>query len=251
MTTERHDVVIIGGGHNGLIVAAYLAKAGLDICVIEAQDKIGGGVRTDELTLPGFKHDSASAMHGVISSNPLIHRDELGLKSKYGLRYIYPDKGFACLFPDDTVLVFEKDIDKTCESISKVSERDAEAYRRFHQAMTQMLKVASVAMFSPPPSWGAMISLFDASEEGREFLRIILSSAWDIVEDWFESDYVKIALSRFCSEMMIGPQEKGTASPIFFVSSLHKWGWPLPEGGSGALTEALSACLKDHGGSIT
>ncbi len=250
MATEKHDVVIIGGGHNGLIVAVYLAKAGLDVCVVESQDKIGGGVKSEELTLPGFIHDPASVMHGTISSNPLIHRDELGLKSKYGLKYIYPEKEFACIFPDNTALVFERNLDRTCESISKVSHRDAEAYRKLYQVTSQMLKVASVAMFSPPPSWGAMVSLFDASEEGREFLRVILSSAWDIVEDWFESDKVKIALTRFCSEMMVGPEEKGTGSAMFFVSSLHAWGWPLPVGGSGALTEALSACLKDLGGTI-
>jgi len=250
MAAEKYDIVIIGGGHNGLLAAAYLAKAGLNVCVVESQEKVGGGVRTEELTLPGFKHDPASVMHGTISSNPVIHRDELGLISKYGLKYIYPEKEFACIFPDHTTLVFERNIDKTCESIHKVSGRDAEAYRKFHKATSQMLKVASVAMFSPPPSWGAMVSLFDASEEGREFLRIIFSSAMDIVEDWFESDQMKIALTRFCSEMMIGPEEKGTGYAMFFVSSLHAWGWPLPVGGSGALTEALARCLKDHGGTI-
>jgi len=95
-----------------------------------------------------------------------------------------------------------------------------------------------------------MVSFLDASEEGKEYFRLILSSAWDVVGDWFESDKVKIALTRFCAEMMIGPQEKGTAGPMFFVSSLHSWGFPLPVGGSGALTEALTACLKDHGATM-
>ena len=60
---EKHDVVVVGGGHNGLIVAAYLAKAGLDVCVVERQDKVGGGVITREVTLPGFKQDTISTQH--------------------------------------------------------------------------------------------------------------------------------------------------------------------------------------------
>ncbi len=250
MAAEKHEVVVIGGGHNGLIVAAYLAKAGVDVCVVEMKDEVGGGVITKELTLPGFKHDPASVMHGMISANPLIHRDELGLKSKYGLNYLFHDKEFAVIFPDDRALVFYRDIDKTCESISRFSQRDAEAYRKFNKAATQMLRIASVAMFSPPPSWGTMMSLFDASEEGREFLRIVLSSAIDVVEDWFESDEMKIALSRFASEVMVGPHEKGTGNAMFFVASLHTWGWGMPAGGSGELTRALAALIGDSGGTI-
>ncbi|MBI2847627.1 MAG: NAD(P)/FAD-dependent oxidoreductase [Chloroflexi bacterium] len=247
---EKHDVVIVGGGHNGLVVAAYLAKAGVDVCVVEMKDEVGGAVITKELTLPGFKHDPGSVMHGMISANPLIHRDELGLKSKYGLKYTVPDRQFAVIFPDDSSLVFYRDIDKTCESISQFSRKDAEAYRRFHKSASEMLKVASVAAFSPPPSWGTMMSFFDASEEGREFLRIALSSAVDVAEDWFESEQLKIALTRFASEAMTGPQEKGTGRIMFFVTSLHSWGWGVPVGGSGSLTKALAAFIKDNGGTI-
>jgi len=247
---EKHEVVIIGGGHNGLIVAAYLLKAGVDVCVIEKQAMVGGGAITQELTLPGFKHDPASIMHGMISANPLIHRDELGLKSKYGLNYLFPDKEFAVIFPDDRALVFYRDIDKTCQSISQFSERDAEAYRKFHKSATDMLKVASVAMFSPPPAWGTMMSFFDASAQGQDFLRTVLSSAIDVTNDWFEGDHIKIALARFASEVMVGPQEKGTGNAMFFVASLHSWGWGLPVGGSGALTEALAALVQDSGGTI-
>ncbi len=247
---QNHEVVIIGGGHNGLIVAAYLARAGVDVCVVEITDEVGGGVITKELTLPGFKHDAASTLHGMMSPNPLIHRDELGLKSKYGLNYLLPDKQFAVIFPDDRALVFDRDIDKTCASISQFSERDAETYRKFHVAAVQMLRVASVAMYSPPPAWGTMMSLLDASEEGREYLRTILSSAVDVADDWFEDERVKIALARFASEVMVGPREKGTGQAMFFVASLHSWGWGLAVGGSGALTQALAASIRDSGGTI-
>ena len=70
----KHEVVIAGGGHNGLVVAAYLARAGVDVCVVEMQDKVGGAVRTAELTVPGFKHDPFSLEHGLLQANPLIQQ---------------------------------------------------------------------------------------------------------------------------------------------------------------------------------
>ncbi|MBU2608701.1 MAG: NAD(P)/FAD-dependent oxidoreductase [Chloroflexi bacterium] len=248
--SEQYDVVIIGAGHNGLIVAAYLLKAGLNVCVVESEDKVGGGVISRELTLPGFKHDPASMMHGIIAANPIIHQDELGLMSKYGLKYVYTEKPFAVIFPDNRALVFQHDLDKTCESISQFSERDAEAYRRFNRAAIDMRKVAQMGMFSPPPPWGTMMSVLSASVEGQEFMHVILSSALDVAGDWFESEEVKIALARYASEIMIGPREKGTGNGMWFISGMHSWGMAIPVGGSGALSDALAACVQDNGGTI-
>lgn len=250
MTAGKHDVVIIGGGHNGLAAGAYLAKAGLDVCVVERQDIVGGAVATRELTLPGFKHEVGAYMHGIIQANPMIRADELGLKSKYGLKYIYPEKMFEAVFPDGRTMCFYRDLDRTCESIAEFSPRDAEAYRRFFKASRSMLRIVSVAMFSPVPKWGAMMSFLDASEEGREFLKTIMSSSADIADDWFENDEVKVALTRFAAEMMVSPYEKGTGNAMFFTSSLHAGGYGLVEGGSGSLCNSLAACILDNGGTI-
>lgn len=102
---ETYDAIVIGAGHNGLIVAAYLAKAGLNFCVLERAGFIGGEIVTREVTVPGFKHDRAASAHNVIQANPLLLHDELGLKSKYGLQYIYPEANFANIYPDETAIV--------------------------------------------------------------------------------------------------------------------------------------------------
>jgi phytoene dehydrogenase-like protein len=128
--SEKYDIVIAGGGHNALVLGCYLAKAGVKVCVVERNEKVGGGVMTREYTLPGFKHDTHSVAHTIIQGNPLIQRDELGLKSKYGLRYVNPDKMTAAIFEDGTILEFYSDLERTCQSIAKFSQRDAEAYRR-------------------------------------------------------------------------------------------------------------------------
>ena len=251
MVTNEHDVVVIGGGHNGLIVAAYLAKAGLDVCVVEKEDKVGGGVITRELTLPGFKHDPHSVMHQTLRANPLIHQDELGLVSKYGLKYVSSDAQVAVVFPDNRALIFYRDVDKTCQSIAQFSKRDAETYPKYLDGCRKMLRVMTWGAFSPPPAFGALVALLDRSEDGRELLRVMLSSAQDIVEEWFESEQVKIAITRFASEAWVGPLEKGTGLNTFgFAPLLHRWGVAFPEGGSGALTQALAACIKDNGGTV-
>src|SRR5262245_65124545 len=89
--TKTHDIVVIGAGHNGLVAAAYLASAGKDVLVLERNPWSGGGVVTAELTGPGFAHDRFSTGHIFIQANPLIKNDELKLRSRYGLSYIYPE----------------------------------------------------------------------------------------------------------------------------------------------------------------
>ncbi|MFC1995730.1 phytoene desaturase family protein [Chloroflexota bacterium] len=246
---EKHEVVVIGGGHNGLIVAAYLAKAGVDVCIIERLDVVGGGVRTEESTLPGFKHDPFSIEHGLIQSNPIISRDELGLKSKYGLKYLTQDPGYGIIFPDDSALFVYHDMDKTCESISQFSERDAEVFPKFAKACENTSKILEDFMSSPPPDFGNMISFMEASEEGQEYLKLIMESALDVAEDWFESEQMRVALIRNASEIMLPPQQKGTGNFVSKFPIASTWA-SIAEGGSGRLAEVLSACIEDNGGTI-
>jgi len=246
---EKYDVVIIGGGHNGLIVAAYLAKAKVNVCVVELQDIVGGCVATREFT-PGFKQDIAGVMHMTIQASPMLHLDELGLKSKYGLKYIFPDIPGTVLFSDDTALCFYKDIDRMCESIKKFSVKDADAYLKFCQYMKKITAPIGIGMFTMPPRFGAMMSFLDSSEEGREYIRFILSSVHDIAEEWFESKQMRSAFVRWSSEEMVGPREKGTGLYAAGWPLFHSWGLAMPVGGSGALSEALAACIRDNGGTV-
>ena len=245
-----YDVIVVGGGHNGLIVAAYLARAGQSVCVLEASDIVGGAAASRQLTVPGFIHDPGATVHMTMQANPMIHRDELGLRSKYGLNYIAPDPQLAIVFPDDSALVFYRDMDKTCQSIAQFSRKDADMYRKFVGGAGQLLKAGGVATFSPAAPFGRLISLMDQSDMGREYLRVILSSTTDLAKEWFESEQMRIALNRWASEVMFSPQELGTGYYMFGLPHFHAWGIAWPEGGSGALTEKLAACIRDSGGTI-
>ncbi len=248
---SSHEVVIIGGGHNGLTVACYLAKAGVDVCVVEALPYIGGGVVSTESAAPGFKTDLCAVWHGVIQANPLILNDELGLLSKFGLKYINPENQFSVLFPDDTYITLYRDVDKTCESIAKFSDHDAEAYKKFHDWAGKLLDILSQGMFNPATPFGTMVSLLDQSEEGRDLLRSLMISGVDICDDWFESPELKSALTKFCAEALVSPKAKGTGLILFaFIPLTHKYGGAIPVGGSGALSEAMEKCILHYGGTI-
>ncbi len=248
---EKYEVVVVGAGHNGLMAAAYLAKAGVNVCVLENHSKVGGAVYTDELTIPGFKHDLCSAWHGNITPSPVLVKDELGLLSKFGLKYLYPENLTGVIFDDGTMFKHFRDLDKTCESIASFSEHDAEAYRKFHDWSINLLEMMLMGMYNPPPSFGTQASMMDSSPEGRIMLRAQMLSAWDICEEFFESDKLKIVISRYASELMVNPFTKGTGLALFvFIPMIHKYGGGIPIGGSGQLSEALAKCIEHFGGTI-
>ncbi|HEU4407533.1 MAG TPA: NAD(P)/FAD-dependent oxidoreductase [Polyangiaceae bacterium] len=248
---HQHEVVILGGGHNGLTVACYLAKAGVDVCVLEALPYTGGGVISPPTAAPGFKTDICSIWHGFIQANPLLVNDELELRSKFGLKYLTSENQFAVLFPDDSYINLDRDVDRTCQSIAKFSERDAEAYRRFCGWSKKMLGLLVRGMFNPPPPFGVFASMLEQSEEERALLRSLMVSALDICDEWFEDERLKVALMKFCAEASISPRTKGTGIVMFmFIPLTHEYGGAIPQGGSGALSEAMERRIVYHGGAI-
>ena len=249
--SNDYDVVIAGGGHNALVLGCYLAKAGLEVCIVERNEKLGGGVMTREYTLPGFRHDTHSVAHTLIQGNPLIRNDELGLKAKYGLKYINPDKMTAAIFDDDSILEFYSDIDRTCDAIARFSQHDADAYRAFNEQVFKTLDMLVMGMFSVPPSPGVQAAMLDQSAEGRELMRTQAISSWDLIEEWFEHPKVKIALARYASEAMTNPFDNGTGFGFYIILPyMYRYGTGVPVGGSWALAEALQHCFSDLGGSV-
>src|SRR5215471_10236693 len=123
--TDTFDVVVAGAGHNSLVAAAYLAKAGLSCLVLEASPDIGGDTSSAELTLPGFWHDTCSTAHNLIQASPMLRGDELGLAA-HGLEYLHPDPVVHLPFPDGSSLTMWRDEDRTCDEFARFSARDAQ-----------------------------------------------------------------------------------------------------------------------------
>jgi len=248
---SKYEVIVAGGGHNGLVVAGYLAKAGVKVLVVEAKPYCGGGTLTREVAAPGFKTDMASVAHGFIQPNPILKNDELQLLSKYGLEYFNPDKQVAGVFPDDRAILFNRSLDKTCESIAQFSRKDADAYRSFYNWAHQQLEMLLTGLYSPPPSFGTLNSMLETSPEGREMLRCMYLSAHDLATEWFESDHLINFCDRISSENMMDPRVDGSGMNLFlFVPLLHDYGWKVCKGGSGGLADALIRSIEDRGGEI-
>src|ERR1700691_2322862 len=127
---DRFDFIFAGAGHNSLICAAYLAKGGYKVLVLEGRPTIGGGTKTAEVCMPGFKEDLCSSVHSGISNNPLVRNNELPLRD-YGYgEYIDPDPVMHIPFLDGASITVWRDLDRTCESIARISKKDAETFRR-------------------------------------------------------------------------------------------------------------------------
>ncbi len=265
---ESFDIIVVGGGHNGLVAGAYLQKLGFEVCVIEQYPKIGGGVRSEEFTLPGFIHDFGSVTHQRVRNNPLIKNDELGLKSKYGLEYAIPEIPLAALFEDGTSLCVYKDLDKTVEAIAKISKDDAIAYRKFNKwgenFRTLMNKMADThePVQEMDIEFGSLFYKLSGYYQLRSCLlkfaplplySLLTGTFMDVIDYWFKHPKVRAFVAKMGSKAMVYPDDIATAIPgtIATLGSHTKgMGGGSPKGGSGAFTDKLGMCFSDLGGKI-
>ncbi len=115
-----YEFIVIGAGHNGLACAAYLAKAGAEVLVVERRERVGGGCHTEEVTLPGFKHNICSVVHTHIPSSPVYRDLEL---ERHGVRYVYPDHPRGTIFPDHKTIVMYRETERTAAELARFSAR--------------------------------------------------------------------------------------------------------------------------------
>jgi len=248
-TADRYDIVVAGAGHNSLIAAAYLTKAGYRCLVLEGRPKIGGGVKTAELTLRGFHDDCCSTAHVFIQDNPLIKNNELKL-GDYGLEYIDPDPIFHIPFPDGTYLTQWRDVDRTCAEFSKFSKKDAAAYRKMLAELDAVRSIFAGGSFTPIGFGKPLNDQLAQVPHGKLWQRRLAMSAWDIIHDTFEDDHCRTFM-LYMSHLAAEPPDAPVTGRLAFGAPRQQHsGRPLPKGGSGALTEALGRFIEAHGGTI-
>ena len=241
---QEPDVVVAGAGHNSLIAAAYLAVAGLRVTVLEARDVIGGNTVTEELTLPGYQHDSCSSAHVLIQSNPLMRSNELRL-DRYGLRYVFTDPALVMPFPDGASITMWRDRDRTAIELERFSPGDAKSYLNLLTEWDELKAHHGLLSNSPPSA-----STVD-SDMGRRYARLNARSAKEVIFDRFEDPHVRSLLMWLAFATIQDPERPGTGIlPMSVTAGRQEFGWATPIGGSGMLPQALRRLIEDNGGSI-
>jgi phytoene dehydrogenase-like protein len=247
---EQFDIVVAGAGHNSLIAAAYLAKSGYRCLVLESRAMIGGGVKTAQLTLPGFHHDTCSSAHVLIQDSPILRNDELGL-SKYGLEYIFPDPVVHLPFPDGSYITQWRDIDRTCEEFARFSKKDADAYRRMMAEYEEMLPLFVAASYTPIGFGKSLQEVLAQHPKGKIWQRRFGMSAWEIIRDNFEDEHCRAFMVWMAYQTVEPPEASATGRLAYAIcAGRQRWSWTTPKGGSGALTQALAQLIEAHGGTI-
>lgn len=238
------DVVVVGAGHNALITAAYLAKAGLTVTVLESRPTVGGNTVTEELTVPGFRHDTCSSAHVIIQSNPLLRDDELEL-SRYGLRYVFPDPAVVMPLDDGDALTLWRDTDAAADGFGRFHRDDAAAYRQLLDDWSQLRRVHSAHLDQAP-----QLAPTDGDEVAR-YREQAAKSAWDVVHERFRHPVTRafvLWMSAATTQPVTAP---GTGLlPLSVTAGRARFGWTTPIGGSQALPDALVALIEDHGGHV-
>ena len=257
----HYDAIIIGGGHNGLVAAGYLARAGLRTLTLERRENPGGATSRVEY-FPGYV---ASLANSPGSLEPKVVSDlELG---KHGLVFDKPDAALVVPFSQEKGFIGWRDKVRSVDQLRQFSERDAERYYEFFGYFESFAEKLRINLFEPPVSIAEVAARAEAAGESERFARIFLGNIVDLLDEWFESDEVKALIAAQTTvNNFVSPSSPGTPfrllqRPLSMFSSQvaaehdprrqpMRGATGLPRGGMGAVGESLASSLRAAGGEL-
>jgi phytoene dehydrogenase-like protein len=238
MSQPEYDAIVIGAGPNGLAAAITMAQAGRSVLVLEARETIGGGTRTAELTLPGFRHDICSAIHPLGVGSPFFRSLPL---SDFGLKWIYPPAALAHPLDDDTAVLLKTSIEETAAGLGE----DGRAYQRLMGPLTAGWEAILEDILGPypfPPRHPVLLARFGLSA---------IRPAASLARSRFRGTRARAVFAGLAGHSIL-PLEKIATTAFGLVLGMlaHGVGWPIPAGGSQAIADSLAAYLRSLGGEI-
>jgi phytoene dehydrogenase-like protein len=246
---NTYDAIIVGGGHNGLVAACYLARAGHSVCMLERHDEVGGAAFTREIH-PGFLISEGSY---VLSLMPPKILSDLGAWD--GVHLIGRNPRFFMPFPDGRSLTAWEEEDRFLREIAKFSTKDAAAYPHYDAFVERASAIMDRYILRNPPSFAEFASQFKSKDDARVFQKMILGSAAEVAEYFFESEQMQAVASAFgVIGTFRGPRDPGTA----YVKLYHSMGmttgkrgqWAYVKGAMGAVTQSLKRAALSLGVTI-
>jgi len=244
---REFDIVIIGGGPNGLTTGAYLARAGLKVVIVDRRNELGGGVATEELRQPGYRHNTHAIYMPMVDYAPAYKDLDL---EKHQLEHIFPEVQFAMSFADGSSLCIYNEPEKTCQSIAQFSQKDADTYREFFKRAQVMMDefIAPSTYVQPMPAFDQLMRLVKEPWH-HEMNELQAMSPKQFVDDTFENDKVKALILYILCMWGMDPLQGGVGYLIpLYVNRASNY--RLVVHGSHVLAAALTRDFMEHGGKI-
>ena len=235
--SKQYDAIVVGAGPNGLAAAIELARSGKRVCVYEANEVIGGGARSAALTLPGFVHDTCSAVHPLAVGSPFFKNLSL---AEYGLEFIYPPAAAAHPFDDGTAILLHRSVEQTSQQLGA----DARSYQRLLTPLVRDWEILAPQLLGPIrfPHHPFAMARF-----GLHAIR----SASHFLRSRFKEDRTRAFFAGAVAHSCLSLDRVGTtAFGLVLLTLGHYGGWPVPRGGSQQISNAMAAYLEKLGGEI-
>jgi phytoene dehydrogenase-like protein len=249
-STDSYDGIFIGGGHQALVGAAYMAKAGLDVLVLEQDLHVGGGLKTRDVTGQGFLFNLCAKGHYNITGTPWY--GDLNL-ADYGLEYIDGETDFAMITKDGDAVVLGRDTERTLRSIEQISEDDAEQFAQLQEIANEIVgEIYLPQRFDEPLPADERRHLLESSELGRTFLEWTTTPVIHLLNQWFESEEVILLMMQQMT--LFGEPGEGWEAPSHTGGIARcfesDYGYEVAKGGSESLAIALQQAVQQNGGTV-
>jgi len=245
---NEYDVIIIGTGPNGLEIGAYLSKAGQKVLLLEKRYEAGGGLATEQITLPDYFHNTHAIFHMMVDYAPVYQ--DFNLEEQYDVRHIVPELQWAMPLPDGKCICVYRDVEKTCASIAKFSQKDADAYRGMYHECDELMKaIVGPQTFVKPEPAPLMAARAEASELGRKLTAFSEMTPDEFIKDTFENDHVRTLMLYTCCHWGLDYSQSGVGYliPLYFNRMSN---YRLTAGGSHRVSNALLKAIFENQGQI-